>query len=90
MDKDTSKNNNSPTLDELFSISPLFNKPVELSFTAPDLSSQGGLLLLREYEQQRGFISSLCSHIEDTRRPYLVQHQYDEMLTRRIFQRIRY
>ena len=44
---------------ELFSLSPVSAKPAELSFTTPDLSSQGGLLLLREYEQQRGFIHSL-------------------------------
>ena len=86
MDKDISKKDISLSLAELFSLSPVSTKPVELSFTAPDLSSQGGLLLLREYEHQRGFIHSLCSHIEDHRRPYLVQHQYEEMLNQRIFQ----
>jgi len=50
MDKDISKNDSSPTLSELFSLSPVCNQPVELSFTASNLSSQGGLLLLREYE----------------------------------------
>jgi hypothetical protein len=86
MDKDTSKNANSNPLAELFLLSPVSGKPVELSFTAPDLSSQGGLLLLREYEQQRGFIDSICGHIEDMRCPWLVQHSYQEMLTQRIFQ----
>ena len=86
MDKDISQNDSLLTLEELFSISPVSGQPVELSFTSPDLSSQGGLLLLREYERQRGFIRTLCSHIEDTRRPYLARHQYEEMLTQRIFQ----
>jgi len=86
MDKDITKNDSSLPLSELFSLSPVCNQPVELSFTAPDLSSQGGLLLLREYEQQQGFLRSICSHIEDTRCSYLVRHQYIEMVTQRVLQ----
>lgn len=86
MDKDTSKNDTSLSLEELFSLTPVCSKPVELSFTAPDLSSQGGLLLLREYEHQQGFLRSICSHIEDTRCSYLVRHQYIEMVTQRVLQ----
>jgi hypothetical protein len=86
MDKDTSKNVHSNSLLDLFSLSPVCGKAIELSFTSPDLSSQGGLLLLREYEQQRGFIQSICGHIEDHRCSGLVQHSYQEMLTQRIFQ----
>ena len=64
MDKDISKNDTLTSLEELFSLNSVTGKQVELSFTAPDLSSQGGLfLLLREYEQQQGFIRSICSHI---------------------------
>ena len=46
MDKDISKKDTSLSLEELFSLSPVSHKPVGLSFTAPDLSSQGGLLLI--------------------------------------------
>ena len=50
------------------------------------LSSQGGLLLMREFEQRTGFIHRLSSCLEDTRCPYLIQHSYEEMLRQRIFQ----
>jgi hypothetical protein len=86
MDKDNTKTDFSATLPELFSLTPVCGKPVSLSFSAPDLSSQGGLLLMREYEQNQGFIRSLCSHIEDERRSCLVRHKYEEMLTQRVFQ----
>ena len=36
---------------ELFSVSGVNGKPIKVSFMVPDLSSEGGLLLLREFEQ---------------------------------------
>jgi hypothetical protein len=57
-----------------------------VSFTAPDLSSEGGLLLLREFEERVGFINRLNNCLEDTRTAYLVRHSYKEMLTQRVFQ----
>ena len=74
------------SLSELFSLSPVKNKPVEVSFTAPDLSSQGGLLLMNEYEEHHGFIAKLADCVEDTRSPLLVQHPYYEMFRQRICQ----
>jgi hypothetical protein len=74
------------TLSELFSLSPVKNKPIEVSFTAPDLSSQGGLLLMNEYEQHHGFIAKLSDCVEDTRSQLLVQHPYYEMFRQRICQ----
>jgi len=47
MDKDISKKDISLSIAELFSLSPVSAKPAELSFTAPDLSSQGALLCFR-------------------------------------------
>lgn len=71
---------------ELFSLSPVSSKKVEVSFTAPDLSSQGGLLLLNEFENRIGFIGRLSNCIKDKRVPYLIHHSYEEMLRQRIFQ----
>ena len=51
MDKN-SKNLDTPDiLGKLFSLSPIKNKQIEVSFTAPDLPSQDGLLLMNEYQQ---------------------------------------
>ena len=71
---------------ELFSLFPVKSKPIEVSFTAPDLSSQGGLLLMNEYGQHHGFIAKLSDCVEDTRSKLLVQHPYYEMFRQRICQ----
>jgi len=71
---------------KLFSLSPIQNKPIEVSFTAPDLSSQGGLLLMNEYEQRHGFIEKLANCVNDTRYQPFVQHPYYEMFRQRICQ----
>lgn len=72
-----------PTLFPLESVS---GKKVEVSFSAPDLSSQGGLLLLREFDSRIGFVNSLSDCLDDKRSPYLIRHSHKEMLTQRIFQ----
>jgi len=71
---------------EFFPLSSIDGRRIEVSFTSPDLSSQGGLLLMREVEQKNGFISQLADCIEDTRYQPLVQHSYYEMLMQRIYQ----
>ena len=71
---------------ELFSLTPVKNKRIEVSFTAPDLSSQGGLLLMKEHEHQHGFIDRLSNCIEDSRFQPLVQHSYYEMIRQRVCQ----
>jgi len=70
----------------LFEVMPLDKKPIELSFISEEVSSDGGLLLLREVENQIGIISALTDCIDDTRHPGYIQHTVGSMLTRRIFQ----
>lgn len=70
----------------LFDIKPLNKKPIELSFTSEKVSSDGGLLLLREVENQIGILSALTDCIDDTRHPGYIQHTLDSMLTQRVFQ----
>ena len=43
-DKISKNSDTIPALDEIFSLSPVRNKPIEVSFTTPDFSSQGGFL----------------------------------------------
>ena len=62
------------SLSELFLLSPVKNKPVEESFNSPALSSQGGLLLINEYEEHHGFIAkTACSTsiLRDVQATYL-------------------
>ena len=86
MSKISKKSDTIATNSELFSLSSVQATPIEVSFTAPDLSSQGGLLLMNEYEHRNSFISKLSDCVEDTRSPLLVQHPYYEMFRQRICQ----
>jgi len=86
MDKSSKNLATSSTSGALFSLSPVKNRPLEVSFTAPDLSSQGGLLLLNEYEQRHSFIARLSGCVADRRYQPLVQHPYYEMFRQRICQ----
>lgn len=69
-----------------FDLKPLKKKPIELSFTAKQTSSDGGLLLLREVESKIGILKSITDCIVDTRHPGYVQHTINSMLTQRVLQ----
>jgi len=85
MDKNSKNFDTSHTTGELFSLSPVKNTRLEVSFTAPDLSSDGGLLLMKEYERQTGFLNRVSDCISDIRSQLFVQHSYYEMLRQRIY-----
>lgn len=71
-----------PTLD-LF---PVSNKKVALSFSGGRISSDGGLLLLREVENQLGLLDRVSSCITDLRDSRYIDHTVKEMVTQRVFQ----
>jgi hypothetical protein len=82
--KDTTTSGNKQQV--LFNLSPVKQKEIELSFTGADISSDGGLLLLKECEQQTGIIKSLTSCLRDERNPSYVRHSFEQMITQRVFQ----
>ena len=86
MDKDIKNLDILPTPRELFSLSSVKNKPIKVSFSAPDLSSQGGLLLMSEHEHHNGFIARLSDCVTDERHHSYVHHSYYEMFRHRICQ----
>lgn len=86
MYKGNTKSSKNNTELELFQFSDL-KKPVEVSFTAPDLSSLGGLHLLHYVNLQQRFLSRLSSHIVEWRNKDLLVHSLEDMLTQRVFQR---
>jgi hypothetical protein len=75
--------NFSPTL---FALSPVCKKPIEMSFSAEKISSDGGLLLLREIEARNGILQSITNCIAEDRHPGYVKHSISSMLTQRVFQ----
>lgn len=70
----------------LFNLSDFDKKKVEVSFTLPKTSSDGGLLLLREVDKQIGLIDRLSACIDDNRHQSYVKHSIDSMLRQRIMQ----
>ncbi len=84
MDKVNKNSENSQQA--LFNLPPVQKKNIEISFTGADISSDGGLLLLKECEQQVGIIKSISSCLKDERNSSYVQHSYVQMVTQRIFQ----
>ena len=71
---------------KLFDLPPIENKRVEASFTASEISSDGGLLLVRNIEDQTGIIKALVSCIEDTRHPGYIDHTLEEIASQRVYQ----
>jgi len=68
---------------ELF---PVKSKQVELTYTGKDISSDGGLLLLKEVECQIDIIKGISNCITDNRDQRYVQHDLDQLLSQRIYQ----
>jgi len=61
-------------------------KPIELSFSGDRISSDGGLLLLRELDNQLNILSSASKCINDERDQRYIDHLVKELLTQRVFQ----
>lgn len=71
---------------QLFQLSAIQGKNVELSYTGKDISSDGGLLLLKEVENQIGIISCISKCINDDRDPRYIHHNLGQLLSQRIYQ----
>jgi len=92
MSKDT---NNYNTIDTVFSasapctlfkLSDFENKKVQVRFDLEDTSSDGGLLLLKEVDNEIGLIDRLSGCLQDNRHQGYVKHSYGSMLRQRIMQ----
>lgn len=70
----------------LFNLADFDKKKVEVSFTLPKTSSDVGLLLLREVDNQIGLIDRLTACIDDNRHQSYVKHSVDSMMRQRIMQ----
>ena len=52
----------------------LAEKPVVVEFTAPDQSSDGGVLLLKSIDEKMGLTEKMAGFIHDPRQPGKVDH----------------
>ena len=84
MSKITSSFADYQTFPMLFELEPVAGKKVTVDFTAPELSSLGGLALVREYEKSSScIIERIESCIKDPRREPMVIHSQTEMLRKK-------
>jgi hypothetical protein len=65
-------------------LSPVAGKPIIARFDGGSLSSDGGLLALREVEARLGVAGRLAACIDDPRAPERIQHSLAEMLRFRL------
>jgi hypothetical protein len=64
----------------------LCGKTLQADFAGGTLTSDGGVLLLRETEARVGVIRRFVEVLDDRRDPRYTDHSYEEMLRQRIFQ----
>jgi hypothetical protein len=79
-----SKNNKN--LEKQYELTPVKNKPVQVSFSAEKISSDGGLLLLKEVENKIGIIKKISQCIKDERHPSYVEHSIESLVSQRVYQ----
>jgi hypothetical protein len=64
----------------------LSSKKIEADFNGGEVSSDAGLLFLREVENQIRLISKMTDSLRDRRHPGYVKHQLLELFKQRVFQ----
>ncbi len=65
---------------------PIKGKNIELSFSGDRISSDGGLLLLKELDNELSLLSSASNCILDGRDQRYIDHKIKELITQRVFQ----
>lgn len=62
------------------------NSQVVVNFQGGEITSDAGLLLVREFDKRWKLTKEMNKCIQDERVPYLVKHEVSEMLRQRIYQ----
>src|SRR5699024_4319388 len=92
MDKDKTKNKDTTnsyqekTPASPFQHSDFGGKKVEVQFSAEQTSTDGGLLFLKEVDQNIGLIEKLTSCLEDKRHQSYIEHDYNSLVSQRVMQ----
>jgi hypothetical protein len=64
---------------------PTFNRSVKLSVSDDRLTSDAGMLILREADHRLGIVESLAGQIFDPRDPELIRYEMVELLRERVY-----
>jgi hypothetical protein len=62
------------------------SRPIDLDFEAPEISSDGGAILLRQIDERLGLTAGFANCLPDERDPSRVIHHRHEQSRQRIFQ----
>jgi len=63
-----------------------FNDKIRADFKGGDITSDGGVVMLRDFDEKISFIKGLSKCINDPRHPLLTIHKQEELLRQRMFQ----
>lgn len=63
----------------------LGRREIDVGFDGGEVSSDGGLLLLRQVERRLGLLKAVAEKLPDPRSPLLVKHKTEQMLRQRVF-----
>ena len=72
-------------IQERFCFAAHFSRRVEAGFTAGQVSSDGGSLLLRQADRKIKLLDRVAGCFVDGRSPFLIRHRLSEMLSQRIY-----
>ncbi len=70
-------------LDDLFPA--IDRRKIEVRFDGGEVTSDGGLLLLRQIDHQLGLLKAVTKVLPDPRNPFLVEHTTEQLLRQRVF-----
>ena len=70
---------------EKLTFTPLARRQIEADFSGGHITSDAGLLLLREVDKQHRLTRRLASVLQDPRTPERVRHKLDTMVRQRVF-----
>jgi len=63
----------------------LGRREINVGFDGGDVSSDGGMLLLRQVERRLGLLKAVANALPDPRSPLLVKHKTEHLLRQRVF-----
>jgi hypothetical protein len=70
---------------EFLSFPSFDRRKIEANFEGGDVSSDGGLMLLRQADRRLGLVAALDRALPDPRKPELITHRQIDLLRQRIF-----
>ena len=70
---------------ELFHFPSFDRRKIEASFTGGDVSSDGGVLLLRQADRRLGLLAALDEVLPDARHPLFIVHRQVDLLRQRVY-----